>query len=93
MEKFEKGRDFDWDDLSQLVRKTAAVDREKITADCIGGYRFLVDLTEEEFQLANDSYQRKRTLWQKLRMDVIHQHQKDRKFKPCQRFSPRGEKC
>lgn len=75
MEKFEKGRDFDWDDLSQLVRKTAAVDREKITADCIGGYRFLVDLTEEEFQLANDSYQRKRTLWQKLRMDVIHQHQ------------------
>ena len=56
-----------WDDLSQLVRRTAAVNREKITTDCVGGYRFLVDLTEEERQLANDPYQRERILWQKLR--------------------------
>jgi predicted nucleotidyltransferase component of viral defense system len=65
--KFEDGRAFDWDDLGQLVRRTLVVDREKITADCIRGYRFLVDLTEEERQLANDPHQRERALWQTLR--------------------------
>ncbi len=75
MKKFEKGRDFDWDDLSQLVRRTTAVDREKITADCIRGYRFLVDLTEEECQLSNDPYQRELVLWQKMRTNVIEQQQ------------------
>ena len=67
MRKFEDGRAFDWDDLGQLVRRTLVVDREKITADCIRGYRFLVDLTEEERQLANDPHQRERALWQTLR--------------------------
>ena len=43
------------------------VDREKITADCVRGYRFLLDLTEEERQLANDPHQRERALWQTLR--------------------------
>lgn len=66
MDKFEKGRDFDWDDLGQLVRRTISVDREKITSDCIKGYRFLVNLTEEEKQLASDPYQRERILWKKL---------------------------
>ncbi|MEI6242075.1 MAG: nucleotidyl transferase AbiEii/AbiGii toxin family protein [Chlamydiota bacterium] len=75
MEKFEKGRDFDWDDLSQLVRRTAAVEREKITSDCIEGYRFLINLTEEERQLANDPYQRERTLWEKLRTNIMGQDQ------------------
>ena len=70
MQKFEEGRAFDWDDLGQLVRRTAAVNREKITADCIKGYRFLTDLTEEERQLANDPHQRERALWQRLRTDV-----------------------
>jgi len=65
--KFEDGRAFDWDDLGQLVRRTLVVDREKITADCIRGYRFLVELTEEERQLANDPHQRERALWQTLR--------------------------
>jgi len=70
MKKFEEGRAFDWDDLGQLVRRTAAVNREKITADCIKGYRFLLDLTEEERRLANDPHQRERALWQKLRAEV-----------------------
>ena len=67
MRKFQDGRAFDWDDLGQLVRRTLVVDREKITADCIRGYRFLVELTEEERQLANDPHQRERALWQTLR--------------------------
>ena len=67
MRKFEDGRAFDWDDLGQLVRRTLVVDREKITADCIRGYRFLGDLTDEERQLANDPHQRERALWQTLR--------------------------
>src|SRR5208283_1579114 len=67
MRKFEDGRAFDWDDLNQLVRRTIAVDREKITANCIKRYRFLAELTEEERQLADDAHQRERTLWQRLR--------------------------
>ena len=67
MRKFEEGRAFDWDDLSQLVRRTVAVDRERITVDCVRGYRFLLDLTEEERQLANDPHQRERALWERLR--------------------------
>src|SRR5437867_12294106 len=67
MRKFEDGRAFDWDDLRQLVRRTVAVDSEKITADCLRGYRFLLELTDEERRLANDPYQRERALWQTLR--------------------------
>ena len=70
MEKFEKGKDFDWDDLSQLVRRTEAVDRDKITADCIGGYHFLIDLTDEERHLSKDPYQREFQLWQTMRTYV-----------------------
>ena len=70
MRKFEDGIAFDWDDLGQLVRRTLVVDREKITADCIRGYRFLMDLTEEERQLANDPHQRERALWERLRTDI-----------------------
>ncbi len=68
--KFEDRGAFDWNDLSQLVRRTVVVDREKITADCVRGYRFLMDLTEEERQLANDQYHRERALWQRLGTDV-----------------------
>jgi predicted nucleotidyltransferase component of viral defense system len=70
MEKFEKGKDFDWDDLSQLVRRTEAIDRDKITASCIEGYRFLIDLTEEERHLSKDRHQRELQLWQKMRTYV-----------------------
>ena len=67
MRKFEDGIAFDWDDLGQLVRRTVVIDRQRITADCVRGYRFLMDLTEEERQLANDPHQRERALWQTLR--------------------------
>ena len=70
MKKFADGREFDWDDLRQLVRRTLAIDREKITADCIRGYGFLADLTEEERMLAGDRYQRLQGLWQKLRNEI-----------------------
>ena len=70
LRKFEDGRAFDWDDLNQLVRRTAAVDRNKIIADCIRGYSFLLDLNEEEKLLAADPHQRQRTLYQKLRAEI-----------------------
>jgi predicted nucleotidyltransferase component of viral defense system len=66
LRKFEDGRDFDWDDLGQLVRRTVAIDRDRITADCARGFRFLVDLTEEERALAVDPHQRERDLWERL---------------------------
>jgi predicted nucleotidyltransferase component of viral defense system len=64
--KFEDGRDFDWDDLRQLLRRTVEIDKDRITAQCIQGFRFLAELTPEEDTLANDAYQRERTLWQEL---------------------------
>ncbi|MGO9096952.1 MAG: nucleotidyl transferase AbiEii/AbiGii toxin family protein [Bryobacteraceae bacterium] len=67
MRKFEDGRAFDWEDLGQLVRRTIAVDPERIKADCVRGYRFLADLTDDERKLANDGHQRERALWQELR--------------------------
>jgi predicted nucleotidyltransferase component of viral defense system len=66
MKKFEDGRDFDWNDLAQLVRRTMAIDRDRIIADCARGFRFLLDLTEEERVLAGDSHQRERELWENL---------------------------
>ena len=71
LRKFEEGRAFDWDNLNQLVRRTTAVDRQKITDDCVRGYRFLVDLSEEERQLAGDPHRRLQTLWETLRAEVI----------------------
>lgn len=70
LRKFEDGKAFDWDDLNQLVRRTLTVDRHKVIADCVRGYRFLLDLTEEERQLAHDPHQRQRALWQTLRTGV-----------------------
>ncbi len=66
MRKFEDGNDFDWDDLGQLVRRTMAIDRHRITADCARGFAFLADLTEEERVLARDQHQRERDLWERL---------------------------
>ncbi len=70
MQKFKEGKAFDWNDLSQLLRRNATVDLKKITTDCCRGYQFLLDLTEEERQLANDPYQREYKLWQKLQGNV-----------------------
>ena len=37
MQKFKEGKEFDWDDLRQLLNRTVVLDREKICADCAGG--------------------------------------------------------
>jgi predicted nucleotidyltransferase component of viral defense system len=71
LRKFEEGTAFNWDDLKQLVRRTLTVDRQKITADCVRGYRFLLDLTEQERQLAGDSHRRLQSLWEILRAECI----------------------
>lgn len=70
LRKFEDGRDFDWNDLGQLVRRTVTIDRDRITADCVRGFRFLLDLDEEERILAADSHQRERELWERLARGV-----------------------
>jgi len=66
MRKFEDGNEFDWDDLGQLVRRTVEIDRRRITANCVRGFAFLRDLTEEERVLAADPYQRERDVWERL---------------------------
>ena len=65
--KFEHGAEFDWDDLRDLVRRDARIDRERICADCVRGFRFLADLTPDEQALANDPHQREQALWERLR--------------------------
>ena len=65
--KFEHGAEFDWDDLRDLVRRDARIDRERICADCVKSFRFLADLTPEERTLANDGHQREQALWERLR--------------------------
>jgi predicted nucleotidyltransferase component of viral defense system len=70
MQKFQDGREFDWDDLAQLVRRTAVIDRERITADCVRGFGFLAELTEQERIVANDRYQREEAAAAKLREEL-----------------------
>ncbi len=67
MRKFEDGRDFDWDDLRQLLNRAIVIDRERITADCVKGFGFLAQLTEDERRLARDQYQRERDTAERLR--------------------------
>jgi len=64
--KFEHGTEFDWDDLRDLVRRDARIDRERICADCVRGFRFLADLTPEERTLANDPRQQEQALRDRL---------------------------
>jgi predicted nucleotidyltransferase component of viral defense system len=67
MQKFQDGRDFDWGDLRELLSRSIVIDRDKMTADCARGFRFLTGLTEEERVLADDQHQRERALAEKLR--------------------------
>ena len=66
-QKFQDGRDFDWDDLRDLLRRTVVIDKERITADCVKGFGFLAELTEDERVLANDRYQREQAGGQNTR--------------------------
>jgi predicted nucleotidyltransferase component of viral defense system len=70
IKKFEDGRDFDWDDLGQLVRRTMVIDRDKITADCVRGFGFLANLTDDERALAGDKYQGEQEAAERLRAAV-----------------------
>lgn len=70
MAKFEDGRGFDWDDLRQLVNRAYVIDSDKITTDCLRGFRFLADLTDDERKLAADRYMRERALAEKLRTEL-----------------------
>ena len=65
--KFEDGPDFDWDDLRQLINRAIAIDHERITADCVRGFGFLADLTEDERTLSRDQYQREQEAANRLR--------------------------
>lgn len=67
MQKFQDGRDFDWDDLRDLLRRTIVIDRDRITADCARGLAFLAELTEDERVLAADQYQRQQVVADRLR--------------------------
>lgn len=67
MRKFEDGREFDWDDLAQLLRRTIVIDRERISADCVRGFGFLADLTDDERTLARDQYQREQAAAERVR--------------------------
>jgi predicted nucleotidyltransferase component of viral defense system len=68
--KFEDGRDFDWDDLRHLLRRTIEIDKDRISARCIEGFRFLGELTPQEQTLANDGYQREQALWSDLKTQL-----------------------
>jgi predicted nucleotidyltransferase component of viral defense system len=67
MRKFEDGRDFDWDDLRQLLNRAANIDRERITRDCVRGFGFLANLTEDELTISRDQYQREQAVAERLR--------------------------
>jgi len=64
--KFQDGREFDWDDLRDLVRRTHVIDREQMIRECARGFAFLAELTDEERALASDQHQRERALWERL---------------------------
>jgi predicted nucleotidyltransferase component of viral defense system len=66
MQKFKDGRDFDWDDLRQLLNRAVVIDRDRITSDCLRGFSFLTELTPDEKVLSNDKYQRERSLADEL---------------------------
>ena len=67
MRKLKDGRNFDWDDLRQLLNRAVIIDRDRITTDCIRAFAFLAELTRDERVLANDQHQRERALADKLR--------------------------
>jgi predicted nucleotidyltransferase component of viral defense system len=70
MQKFQDGLDFDWGDLAQLVRRTVQIDQERITADCVRGFGFLAELTDEEKIVASDRYQREQAAVERLRAEL-----------------------
>jgi predicted nucleotidyltransferase component of viral defense system len=66
-QKFADGREFDWDDLRQLVNRAIIIDPERICADCVRGFEFLVELTDDERLLAGDPHQREQGAAERVR--------------------------
>jgi len=46
------------------------IDRERITDDCVRGFGFLAELTDQERIVANDRYQREETAAANLREEL-----------------------
>jgi predicted nucleotidyltransferase component of viral defense system len=67
MEKFMDGQEFDWDDLRQILNRAVAIEKERICADCVHGFGFLAELTEDERLLARDRYQREMAAVERVR--------------------------
>jgi predicted nucleotidyltransferase component of viral defense system len=67
MQKLKDSQEFDWDDLRQLLNRTVDLDRESICADCVRGFGFLLNLTDDEQILVRDRYQREQAIAEKLR--------------------------
>jgi predicted nucleotidyltransferase component of viral defense system len=70
MQKFADGHAFDWDDPRQLLNRAVAVDRERICADCVRGFGFLAELTDDERLLARDPHQREQDAAERVRAAV-----------------------
>ena len=60
IQKFRDGRDFDWDDLRQLLNRAAVIDRDRITAACVAGFGFLANLTDDHTRGAPIFLQRRK---------------------------------
>jgi predicted nucleotidyltransferase component of viral defense system len=66
VQKFRDGQEFDWDDLRQLLNRAINIDRAKICIDCVRGFAFLAELTEDEQTLTGDKYQREQAAADRL---------------------------
>ncbi len=69
MQKFRDGQDFDWDDLRPLLNRALVIDKERICADCVHGFGFLVE-TDDERLLARDRYQREHAAAERVQLCV-----------------------
>lgn len=57
---------FDWSDLARLIRSDRSVAPAHLVRSVQDSYRFLVDMTAEEAQLAADAYSRETELHRKM---------------------------
>jgi hypothetical protein len=55
----------------QLTRRSAEIDQNRITKDCVRGFSFLATMTPEEERLAHDSYQREQAQYEELKANLL----------------------
>jgi len=58
---------YEWGDLARWIRRDSRPETETVIAGCMEGYRFLRDLSLDEAELAKDSYQRRKDLFESIR--------------------------